>query len=205
MQTIPSSEVPRVKQLYLEQELSGREIAERLGYSIDAVYYVMRKYHIQRRGSTANNHLQFKKKPASFAIKKKLTPTDTKLLIVGVMLYWAEGYKTSKSKGVDFANSDPAMQKLFIHFLRQICNIDESKIRVLLYSHSHLDVTKQINYWSEVINVPEQQFTKPYINPSRTLEKKSKMPYGLIHIRYHDKKLLTQILRWIEEYKTKLL
>ena len=27
------------------------------------------------------------------------------------------------------------------------------------------------------------------------------MPYGLVHIRYADKKLLTVIKKWIEEYK----
>ena len=34
-------------------------------------------------------------------------------------------------------------------------------------------------------------------------EKKLKMPYGLVHIRYSDKKLLLLIKKWIDDYKEK--
>jgi|AntRauTorckE6833_2_1112554.scaffolds.fasta_scaffold81218_1 hypothetical protein len=205
MQSVPKSQVAQVRYLYKEKKLSAREIAETLGYSIDAIYYIMRKNRIQRRSSKENNLIHFHKKPATFCIKNKLSSADHKLLVAGVMLYWAEGYKTSKSKGIDFANSDPAMQTLFIHFLRTICNVDESKFRVHLYSHSQSATAKQIAYWSTILDIPKRQFTKPYINPNSTLDKKDKMPYGLVHIRYFDKKLLQQVLSWIEEYKTQLI
>ena len=31
--------------------------------------------------------------------------------------------------------------------------------------------------------------------------KENKMPYGLVHIRYNDKKLLFLVKQWIKEYK----
>ena len=204
MQTIPETEIPKIKQLYLDKQLSAREIAKQLHYSIDAVYYVMRKYNIARRSSQLTNQFRLERQPASFKLKSTLTKKDTLLLISGCMLYWAEGYKTEKSAGVDFANSDPAMQKLFIHFLRHICGITESRIKIQLYSYHNADTQAKIQYWSTLLHVPTSQFTKPYINPKSTLDKKGKMPYGLVHIRYYDKKLLRQIMSWIDEYQEKL-
>ena len=204
MQTIPETVIPQIKHMYSHEQRSAREIAEKMHYSIDAVYYVMRKYHIKRRSSKQNNRLLFNRKPLSFKVKQPLTTSDRMLLIAGCMLYWAEGYKTDKSAGIDFANSDPNMQKLFVRFLRQICNVTESRIRVQLYCHHGADVQSQISYWNDLLSIPKDQFTKPYINPKTALDKKDKMPYGLVHIRYYDKKLLQQIMSWIQEYQTKL-
>lgn len=204
MQTVPEKQVPLIKQLYETDECSAREIAQQLNYSIDAVYYILRKYNIERRTKQQTNQIRFKNKPASFRIKKPLSDFDTQLLISGTMLYWAEGYKTAKSPGIDFANSDPEMQKLFIHFLRKICNITESRLKIQLYTHSEEKIHAQIRYWSDLLQIPKTQFTKPYISPTSSLDKKDKMPYGLVHIRYYDKKLLIQILSWIAEYQKKL-
>jgi hypothetical protein len=49
----------------------------------------------------------------------------SKLFLVGISLYWAEGYKKgaygSKWKAVDFANSDPELVKIMMNFFRKIC------------------------------------------------------------------------------------
>jgi len=54
------------------------------------------------------------------------------------MLCWAEGAKTGKT--VDLANSDPGIVALFLAFLRGICGIAESRLRVLLYAHADQDI-----------------------------------------------------------------
>ena len=102
---------------------------------------------------------------------------------------------------VDFANSDKDMILLFLKFLRRVCGIDEKKLRVYSYFYSNQDISKNINYWSKLTRVSKKQFSKPYIRDGFKEEKRDKMPYGLIHIRYNDKKLLNLILSWIGEYK----
>ncbi len=119
------------------------------------------------------------------------------------MLYWAEGAKYTpdmRSAVIDFVNSDPRMVKLFLNFLRIICGVDEKRLRVLLYCYANQDIEFLKKYWYKVTEINFKQFTKPYVREDFLPEKSGKMRYGLVHIRYYDKKLLIQIYNWINEY-----
>jgi len=200
MAFLKKKQIETVRFLYIKKQYSAREIAEYLQCSIDAVYYAMRSNDITRRNAAANSKIQFENKPLSYQLKKLTTEKERSLKLAGTMLYWAEGYKTSKSNGIDFANSDPHMQKIFIKFLRSVCGVDEKRIRIYLYTHDTSKQLEQIKYWSNILQVSTSQFTKPYVKQGVRLDKNDKMPYGLVHIRYADKKLLRQILVWIDEY-----
>jgi hypothetical protein len=102
---------------------------------------------------------------------------------------------------VDFANSDKDMIILFLKFLRNICGVDEKRLRVYSYFYANQNVNKNTNYWSKITKISKKQFTKPYIRKDYDENKTDKMPNGLIHIRYSDKKLLNLIKNWINKYK----
>lgn len=104
------------------------------------------------------------------------------------MLYWGEGTKY-RDQIVDLANSDPVMIKLFLRMLRLIYGVIEDKFRVLLYCYADKDIDKLKRYWINITGIHANQFIKPYVRQDFLEEKKNKMPYGLVHIRYHDKKL----------------
>ncbi len=112
------------------------------------------------------------------------------------MLYWGEGSKRAKYC-VDLANSDPNIVILFTIFLRKIYRVDENKFRVLLYCYPPHDPGELIDYWSTLTHIPKSSFTKPYIRKKSRLIH-DKMPKGLVHIRYYDKRLLQLILREIK-------
>lgn len=201
MATVPENKISEIKSLY-QAGLNVRQISEKTGYSINSLFYAMRHHSIARRDRSATAANSFAQKEPSFLIPKKLTSEQTKLKLLGTALYWAEGYKTEKSKGIDFANSDSAMVVLFLRFLREVCHINEQRIRILLYSHDESLINEQREYWSNLLGIPQANFSKPYIAKSNTtLEKNRKMKYGLVHLRYMDKKLLFVVLRWIEELK----
>jgi len=121
-------------------------------------------------------------------------------------LYWAEGGKEVCRNGqwrgtsVNFANSDPKMVKLFLRFLREICGVNEQRLRVHLYCYANQDIDYLKKYWQEITNISLTQFIKPYVRHDFLPEKKDKMKYGLVHIVYSDKKLFLQIMDWINEY-----
>jgi len=120
--------------------------------------------------------------------------------LIGAVLYWAEGGK--RSKVVDFTNSEPEMCQLFMKFLREVCGINESKLRVYLYCHENQDVDQLMRFWSNGLRIPRSQFTKPYIRKRDVLTtnpRDERMHYGLVHIRYGDLKLLNLIKYWIQE------
>ena len=203
---IKSDQLESVKVLYYEKGWSAREIAEHLDVGLRTVYNFMKRHGLERRDSRANNRLLFQKKPLSYKVLGKLSKEQKLLKVFGVLLYWTEGAKMGKS--VDFANSDVEMCVIFIRFLREVCGVDESRLRGHLYCHENQDPNKLMDYWSQVLNLPRSQFTKPYVREytdgryAKFVKKRpERMEYGLIHVRYSDLKLLNQINEWIEGYK----
>lgn len=192
-----------VKRLYYDEKLSTLEIAKKLDTSPWVVIKFMKKMDLPRRTLAEANHILFEKKPSSFSLRNKLSKEEKELKTAGIMLYWTEGAKLNQNTGatvVDLANSNPRIIQLFLKFLRQICGIDETRLRVFLYCYADQGVEFLKRYWHKVTSIPLLQFSKPYIRKDFLFEKRGKMKYGLIHIRYCDKKLLIKIEEWIEQY-----
>jgi len=186
----------KVNRLYWNNNLNVKEISKQVGVSIWSLYDFMDKNNIPRRSTSEVNYVVNKDKPR-FSVKKELTLAEQKLKLAGIMLYWAEG--TLKGSTVDLANSNPAMVRIFLKFLREICGAKEERLRVYLYTHSSSNIEELKNYWHKVTNISLSQFTKPYIRRGNPHLSNRKMLYGLIHIRYNDKRLLQTIDTWIKE------
>lgn len=201
MATIDKNGIKQVKKLYYKDKLSVQDISKKLGVSIDAVFYCMRKNKLKRRKKEESNSIRYEKKKPSFKLKKINSEKLRMLQVMGTMLYWGEGYKSGRGAMVDFANSDKDMIILFLKFLRNICGVDEKRLRVYSYFYANQNVNKNTNYWSKITKISKKQFTKPYIRKDYDENKTDKMPNGLIHIRYSDKKLLNLIKNWINKYK----
>lgn len=199
--------VKTIRELYYQKKLSVRKVAEILGRSMSSIYDFMKRHNLPRRTPVQTNNIAYEQQTPSYNLKKKLTPKDEKLKMAGIMLYWAEGCKSQKVLGtnreryvIDLANSDPRMIQLFVKFLREICGVDENRLRVLLYCYANQNVEFLKKYWSQITKIPLKQFIKPYVRKDFLPQKSGKMKYGLVHIRYSDKKLFLQIRNWIEQY-----
>ncbi len=186
-----------IYRLYWQDQNDVADIAKKLGVSFWTIYSFMNRAGIVRRDRVAASYVSNMSKP-QFSIKELLSPSDGMLKIAGTMLYWAEG--TLNHNTVDFANSNPEMVKLFLRFLRKICGVKEERLRLYLYAYAGQDLEKLKLYWHEVTNVPLSQFTKPYIRKENLNKSSRKLPNGMVHIRYNDKRLLELIRSWINEY-----
>ena len=198
--TITKEQEKLVKDLYISGKM-GREISFISGLSLKQIYSSLRRQKIPRKSLSEQNKILFQNKPPSFKFKEKLDLKDRELLIAAIMLYYGEGAKTGVT--VDFINSDQMVVKLFLKFLRKICRVNEDKIRCYLYCFEDQKVDELINYWSSQLKVGRTQFTKPYVRPNVNRGNRS-MPYGVIHIRYGDKKLLEKILYLCKELVSSL-
>lgn len=165
---------------------------------IDKVYKLMRRKHLPRRNRIEANRLAFLRKPASFTLVLIKNKRQQVLKALGTALYWAEGYK--RGAGVDFTNSDEKMVQLFVRFLKEICGVNNGKLSVYLYCYPQHDPEALKCYWSAITGIPLQQFTKPYVRTDAEGKVGPKLKYGLVHIRYHDKKLVLQLRQWAKEY-----
>lgn len=188
--TITDKQELLVKELYCNG-MMGKEISIKLKLSLKQIYSSLRRQKVPRKNLWEQNRIIFARKPPSFNFKENLTTGERELLIAAIMLYYGEGAKTGVT--VDFANSDTRAIKLFLKFLRKICGVDEKKLRFYLYCFSDQDPSLIIGYWSSQLNVERDQFTKPYVRSAFNRGKRA-MPFGVIHVRYSDKKLLEKIL-----------
>ena len=104
------------------------------------------------------------------------------MLVAGTALYAGEGDK--RDGAVGFANTDARMIAFFVMWLRRFFEVDESRLRVVLYLHKGLDLDAAIEFWSELTNIPRTQFSAPYRAVADPAIKRSKHLYGCPRVRY---------------------
>ena len=177
-------------------------IARHYGVSLDVISAFMRRHGLHRRSPSESNLINFSRKPLSYSRKMHLSEDEKILEASGIMLYWAEGSKSSETPCVDFANSDPRMIMLFLKFLRDIFSVDEKKLRVFPYCYADQDIGRILDFWSRTTGIARSQFSKAYIRKDFKPNAR-KMEHGLVHIRYSDKRLLSEIKYMIDSYSQK--
>lgn len=182
--------------------LSAPQISKELNINIKTVYNSLIRSGIVRRTAKQAGELSFINKKLSFEKPKVINEHQKLLFASALMLYLGEGNKRDSST-VDLANSDPAIVLIFLKALREIYKIDEKRIRVQLYCH--YTARGKIGYWSKLLGINKNQFTKPYVVTGNSVVKNGKMKFGLVHIRYSDKKLWLQIMNDLENVKNQLL
>ena len=125
--------------------------------------------------------------------------TMRELQLIGTALYWAEGTKGVRSSVVEFVNADPRMIALVMRWFRRCCGVGEQKLRARVQLHDPTRRQEAEHFWSNVTQIPTQQFTQPILKISSTSRGKmgNRLPYGTLHIRIADVHLLTRIQGWI--------
>ena len=131
---------------------------------------------------------------------------DNRLFLVGVALYWAEGYKKgaygSGWKSVDFANSDTEIIRLMMVFFRKICKVKDSKIKIQVIAHKNVKIEGAVKFWSNITNIPRNQFIKTQCSVNKKSKRKGNtLPNSTMHIRINDVKLFFRIIGWIQYLK----
>ena len=140
----------------------------------------------------------------------KLSAKD--IFMIGIILYWAEGYKKSIVYGgrerthhpVSLTNSDPDIIKIFLRFLRAYCHVPENKIKAGLRIFQHQNGNELLKYWQQKTKIPQKNFNKTYQGISKaSLGKRpfNRLPYGIIQIVVADTALFHKIMGYIEGIK----
>lgn len=131
---------------------------------------------------------------------KKQIPklSDKDLWLIGSLLYWAEGRKKTVNT-VTFSNSDPEMIKFMMTFFRKVCNVPENKFRGHIHIHPHLDHKKAEAYWSDLTQIPPNQFFKTYRKMNKASKhKRDSLPLGTLDVYICSGELFLKIKGWVE-------
>ena len=160
------------------------------------------KKRSKRAGSSS---LTWKKRRISYQeIGKNRIKENDPLYIAGCILYWGEGSKATSQLGM--TNSDPAMQKLFIKFLRKFWNLKDEDITFKIQSYTDLHSKEEImEFWADTLDLPLSALRKCHwnlkpISSKSTLMKNGKLEYGTCCISVCDVKIIQEIYGAIQEF-----
>jgi transposase-like protein len=193
---------------------SIKEIAQELGlkkgsislWTKDIILSEAEKESIKKRTNRGkSNSLFWKKRRVSYQeIGKNRIKENDPLYIAGCMLYWGEGSKATNSLGM--TNSDLAMQKLFVNFLRKFWNIKNEKIIFKIQSYTDIHSKEEIiKYWMDGLDLPASSLRKCYwglkpISSKSVPVKFGKLEYGTCCIQVNDVKIIQEIYGAIQEF-----
>lgn len=149
------------------------------------------------------------------AKKEVLDLSVNDLRIIGIALYWAEGYKRLKkingreitSHVIALTNSDPIMVSVFIMFLNKVLNIPKEKIFIEMRLFKHMNENEIVEYWIKITQLPRSQFYKPMYPVSIASKGKrpiNRLPYGTVRVIVSDTNAFYRILGMIDGLQDKL-
>jgi hypothetical protein len=130
--------------------------------------------------------------------------SESELFVGGVVAYWAEGSKNKPwrhGQSVQFMNSDPAMIRLFLAWLRLV-GVPPERLIFRVHIHESAAASEAITFWSHIVGAPESQFGKPTIKTHKplTVRKNVGSDYHgclLVYVR-NSATLNLQIEGWFE-------
>ena len=79
-------------------------------------------------------------------------------------------------------NSDPHLILFMVRWIEKTCKISPEGLKLGLIIHSQQNERNIKKFWSELTNVPIQNFTKTYIKKFTTGFKKNDLYYGTVRI-----------------------
>ena len=96
------------------------------------------------------------------------------LYILGLGLYWAEGYKKGNDE-LGFTNMDPFIIKTLIHWLKNNYRVENQRfvLRVSINAQHKQRNDRIIKYWSSQTEIPVSQFTKTSFVKTKTIKQYS--------------------------------
>jgi hypothetical protein len=118
--------------------------------------------------------------------------SEEEFLVAGVALYAGEGAKGDGT--VQFANTDPAMIRLFCAWLRRFFDVDASRLRVRVYLHQGLNLESAEAFWSKLTGVPREQFRQAHRAVPDASIRHNKHEHGCAYVYYCCSKTHRQIM-----------
>src|SRR6185503_19098480 len=118
-----------LRQLYLIEGLSAKQIADRLGMPEAKIVYWLRKHKIPKRSLSEAIYRRVNPNGDPFNLKTDLSPEEEKLKAAGLILWVTEGSLKGKTE-VYTSNSNPNLIRLFVEFLLRICRVEKNKIKM---------------------------------------------------------------------------
>lgn len=147
-------------------KLTEKQITNLRKRQTDPFYGEKLNYYLKKKREFEEKVLNLKNQ----GIKEIVKLTKREILLIGIALYWGEGFK--KDHLVGLATSDINIARFFIYWLKTCFNISYKdlilKVTANISYKSGIDELEK--YWSSGLKIPLNQFSKPFFQ--KTIWKK---------------------------------
>lgn len=141
--------------------------------------------------------------------------SEDDMRLVGIALYWAEGYKRLRridgreitGHPISFVNADADMIRFFIRFLVESMQVPTGKIRAGMRLYPHINENDALCHWLGVTGLSKGNFFKTTWLVSISSQRKRRfnvLPYGTVQIQVSDTEKFHRLMGWIEGVKASL-
>jgi hypothetical protein len=192
-----------------------KRIAARVGVSLSTVSLWVRDIELKPDHRERNRRQEYAQRASTWSdlnrAKRRAYQAEGRararrgdpLHEAGCMLYWAEGAKARNV--VCFANSDIAMVRFFIEFLRASFDVpDESfTVRLNVYTGNGLSLEAIEDRWLSELRLPRSCLRGHIINhfpTSSSGQKRNRLPYGVCTLKLYNSRIAQHIYGAIQEY-----
>lgn len=131
-------------------------------------------------------------------LAKKMQDRDVSKIALAI-LYLGEGGKRWRSGCLYLGNSDEKIIKLYLKLLNKCYDLDQSKFRCTVQCRADQDSESLKLYWSEITQIPLQQFYKTQVDKRTTGKPTQRYKYrGVCRIDYLSVELFKDIMQSIK-------
>lgn len=167
----------------------------------------LQKGRIIAQKNKKSRRLKLEKELLSQGVKSIGILNERERFITGVALYWAEGFKSKHEHRLGFCNSDPAMIRFYLTWLKSL-GISKKNIiaRATVNISYKEDIERIVKYWSTITGIPLKQFSKPFYQQTKWIKQyPNKNYYGVlrIHVNSSSEKLIL-MKGWIDGLKNNI-
>lgn len=181
-----------------------KDIADKIDVTLPTVWYWMKKHNLPRRSNSDSAYYKLNPNGDPFDIKKRLNRKEKDLLLTGLMLYWAEGSKSTRSS-MQLANLDHRMLQSYLKFLREICRVSEEKLKLYVRVYRKFNKEKARRYWARKLKMsPKRIYVYPHTD-IRSKMRKQWSPYGIATLQLYNLRLRNWIDNAIDEHLERIL
>src|SRR3989338_154280 len=145
---------------------SINEIAVSFNASTRKIREILTKNNIMIRTHKEASYIKNNRAGDPFDILENLTPEEEHLKAMALGLYLTEG-NTKNKNSIRFTNSNPALVKIFVKFLKVVCGVESDKIKMSLIVYPDISQKSAKEYWARFLNLSHENFTKTTVLKNR--------------------------------------
>lgn len=120
--------------------------------------------------------------------------SQRELELAGIFLYWGEGSKSLKG-ALSLNNTDPKVLKFTLCWLTHALHIPKEKIKAFVHLYNDMNIKQELQFWSQELQLPLTQFSKPYIKESKRIDVDHKgFGHGTCGLIVHNTRLKERVM-----------